>query len=50
MSISNACQVYVGDPVEFVRKVGINANLNIIVKAEWDVGYEIYRVLEFHPQ
>lgn len=50
MPISNACQVYVGDPVEFVRRIGFNAGLNISVKANWDVGYEIYRVLEFHPQ
>lgn len=49
MPFSNACQVYVGDPLEFVRRIGFNAGLNMSVKAEWDVGYEIYRVLEFHP-
>lgn len=49
MPVSNACEVYVGDPLDFVHRIGLNSGLNMQVKAEWDVGYEIYRVLEFHP-
>jgi len=47
MPISNACEVYVGNPLEFAHRIGLDAGLNMIVKAEWDVGYEIYRILEF---
>ncbi len=47
--ISNACQVFVGDVLGFTNGIGLRAGLDMNVKAEWDVGYEIYRILEFHP-
>ena len=50
MAFSNACEAYVGNPLAFVQRLSNAANLDMSVKAEWDVGYEIYRVLEFHPK
>lgn len=50
MAFSDACRVYVGDPLKFVQSLAEAANLNMSVKAAWDVGYEVYRVLKFHPK
>lgn len=50
MAFSDACKVYVGDPLKFVKSLAEAANLNMSVKTEWDVGYEVYRVLKFHPK
>lgn len=50
MAFSNICEAYVGDPLDFVHRLSNTANLDMIIKAEWDVGYEIYRILEFHPK
>ena len=50
MTFSNACAVYIDNPLEFVHRLSDAAKLDMIVRAEWDVGYEIYRVLEFHPK
>jgi methylase of polypeptide subunit release factors len=47
MSFSNACQAYVGDPVVFINQVSRDAGLTMNIKATWDVGYEIYRILTF---
>lgn len=50
MAFSNACKPYVGDPLAFISQLSNAADLDMRVKAEWDVGYEVYRVLEFHPK
>ncbi len=50
MAFSNACEPYVGDPLAFISQLSNAADLDMRVKAEWDVGYEVYRVLEFHPK
>ena len=47
MAFSNACSVYVGDPVVFIRNVAEESGLYLKVINEWDVGYEIYRILQF---
>jgi len=49
MAFSNACQAYVGDPLAFVEGLAKSANLTMSIKAEWDVGYEVYRILELRP-
>lgn len=49
-AFSDSCRVYVGNPVEFANTLATAAGLNMDVKAEWDVGYEIYRILRFHPR
>lgn len=41
---------YVGNSVEFVHNLANAASLDMSIKAEWDVGYEVYRILEFHPK
>lgn len=48
MSFSNACQVYVGDPVAFIERVSYDSGLRMNIKATRDVGYEVYRILEFY--
>ena len=50
MALSSACSVYVGDPVDFVASVANSVDLDTSIKAEWDVGYEIYRIIEFRPR
>ena len=47
MALSNACKPYVGDPIAFVSYIALKSGLTANVKAEWDVGYEIYRIIEF---
>lgn len=47
MTFSNACKVYVGDPLKFIDKVARTNGLEMEVNKEKDVGYEIYRVLSF---
>jgi methylase of polypeptide subunit release factors len=47
MAFSNACSVIVGDPLAFINEEANLANLNWTIKEEWDVGYEIYRVIQF---
>jgi hypothetical protein len=50
MALSNACQVYVGDPVKFMKKLASESNLSMKIKDEWDVGYEVYRIIDFRPK
>lgn len=50
MAFSDACKVYVGNSVEFVYSLANATNLDMSIKAEWNVGYEVYRILEFHPK
>jgi methylase of polypeptide subunit release factors len=47
MAFSNACSVYVGDPLEFIRQQAMLADVACEVVDEWDVGYEVYRVIKF---
>jgi len=47
MAFSNACSIFVGDPLSFVQGLAYSVGLTMNVKAEWDVGYEVYRILEF---
>jgi release factor glutamine methyltransferase len=46
MVFSNACKPLVGDPLKFISHVADLAGLELTIKAEWDVGYEIYRILK----
>lgn len=47
MTFSNACKAYVGDPLSFIGHVAKDSGLEMEVKAEKDVGYEVYRILRF---
>lgn len=47
MSFSNACKTYFDSPLDFVSDIAASAGLQMSIKNEWDVGYEIYRILEF---
>lgn len=49
MSASNACQAYVGNPLIFLNSIAQSVNLKMSLKSEWDVGYDIYRVIMFTP-
>jgi methylase of polypeptide subunit release factors len=46
MTFSSACKPLVGNPLKFISQVANRARLELTVKAEWDVGYEIYRILK----
>lgn len=50
MAFSNACKVIWEDPVRKVTEVALNSDLEARIAAEIDVGYEIYRVMEFTPK
>ncbi len=47
MAFSNACSVYVGDPLAYIFNHARMTGLQAEVKAEWDVGYEVYRIIKF---
>lgn len=47
MAFSNACSVYVGDPLQFIDKESKIANVTWSVQSIWDVGYETYRIIRF---
>ncbi len=47
MAFSNACGVYFANPLGLINKTADESGLIMQVKSEWDVGYEIYRILEF---
>ena len=47
MAFSNACKVYFPDPLGFVFGIARDSGLSSRIRAEWDVGYEIYTILEF---
>jgi methylase of polypeptide subunit release factors len=48
MAFSNACSVVVGDPIEFLATQAARARLQYSVVDEWDVGYEVYRIIKFY--
>jgi methylase of polypeptide subunit release factors len=50
MAFSNACQAYLRHPLQFISYQADQAGLTWHIKAEWDVGYEVYRILEFHKK
>lgn len=47
MAFSNACSVYVGDPMDFIRQKSASAGIRSEIYDEWDVGYEVYRIIKF---
>lgn len=47
MAFSNACSVYVGDPMDYIRRQADIAGVNSEIQDEWDVGYEVYRIIRF---
>lgn len=47
MAFSNACSVYVGDSMEYIRKQAELSGIQSTIQDEWDVGYEIYRIIRF---
>lgn len=47
MAFSNACSVYVGDPMEYIRIQAELAGIQSVIQDEWDVGYEVYRIIRF---
>ena len=47
MAFSNACSVYVGDPMDFIRQESAAAGVRSEIYDEWDVGYEVYRIIKF---
>lgn len=47
MSFSNACSVSFEEPLEFINNIVEEVSLKMKIKSEWNVGYEIYRILEF---
>lgn len=50
MAFSNASKVYFDDPLSYIESVAGGSGLQMKVKAEWDVGYEIYRILQFRKK
>ena len=50
MAFSNACGAYFANPLEFIRRTVNESGLSMQIRAEWDVGYEIYRILEFRKK
>lgn len=50
MAFSNASQVYFENPLAYMASVANNSGLEMSIKAEWDVGYEIYRILQFRKK
>ena len=47
MAFSNACKVFVPNPIAFIDYIAKKNGLRMEISAEWDVGYEIYRILKF---
>lgn len=47
MAFSDASKVIFGNPLGHVEKIANQSGLSLDVVAEKDVGYEVYRVLEF---
>lgn len=47
MSLSNACEVYVGNSLQFIETLALRSGLIVEVVAKLDVGYEVYRILQF---
>ncbi|MBP9715527.1 MAG: methyltransferase [Candidatus Pacebacteria bacterium] len=47
MAFSNACSVYVGDPIKFVEDLSNQVGIVSKVDDELDVGYEVYRIIKF---
>lgn len=47
MTISDACKISVGDPLQFVEEVAHGNGLKMSIEVERDVIYEKYRVLRF---
>lgn len=50
MAFSNACQVYFDDPLGFISQTAQEAGLTMSVRAERDVGYKVYRILDFRKE
>lgn len=50
MAFSNACKVYFNNPLGFIAEVARKSGLTMRVHAEWDVDYEVYRILEFREK
>jgi methylase of polypeptide subunit release factors len=50
MAFSNACKVYFNNPLEFISEVAKQSGLTMMVCAKWDMGYEVYRILEFRKE
>ncbi len=50
MSFSDACSMYLGNSLEFIKDIAENVSLKMDVKSKWDVGYETYRILEFEKK
>lgn len=48
MTFSNACKTVFQNPLQHITFLARNAGLETSVVAEMDVGYEIYRVLQFN--
>lgn len=47
MTFSNACKVLIPNPIAFIEEIAKKNGLVMNIIAEWDVGYEIYRVFQF---
>lgn len=50
MAFSNACKAYYDDPLAFIDRTAQNAGMEMNIRAEKDVGYEVYRILEFRKK
>lgn len=48
MAFSNACSVHVGDPMDYIRQQSTLAGITCSIQDEWDVGYEVYRIIRFN--
>lgn len=47
MAFSNACKVFFQDPLAFIESIALKSGLRIDNINEWNVGYEVYRIIKF---